>query len=75
MKNIDKSRSFVKLAEARVNSVLKKLKLIENLANPKNYTYDEGQAKKIIRVLRRSVKDVENAFLKADSAKSTEFSL
>ena len=73
--NIDKKDKFIKLAEARVNDAINKLQSIGKLANKRNYTYEETQAKKIVRALKRSVKDVETAFLSPDEAKNTGFTL
>ena len=56
------SGKFRSLAKKRMPRVLKLMKLIENLANPYHYEYDESQAKKIISDIKIAVSDVEDAF-------------
>jgi hypothetical protein len=73
--NVDKSRKFVELAEKRVNAAIKSIKSIGNLANKRNYVYDDAQVKKIIRALRGTVKEIETAFLTPERKKSTGFKL
>lgn len=36
-----KNEKFIRLAEARVNSVIQKIQLIGNLSNKRNYDYSE----------------------------------
>lgn len=47
----DRRKSFVKLAEKRVNKTIKNIKLIGNLADRSNYCYDDDQVVKIIDAL------------------------
>ncbi len=62
----DKSpnEKFRSLAKKRMPRLLKMLKLVENLANPYHYEYDQIQAKKIISDIKIAVSDVEDAFNK-----------
>ena len=51
----DKRAKFVELANKRVNRAIKDLELVANLANRRNYDFDEEQAKKIVKVLQHQM--------------------
>jgi len=57
-----KSEKFVILAEKRVNNAIKQLELVGNLSNKSSYEYTEQQAKKIIGVLKETLKSTEQKF-------------
>jgi hypothetical protein len=57
-----KSEKFNRLAENRMNYVLKGLRLIENLSSKNNYSYTDNEADQIIRALKDAVNDVERSF-------------
>ena len=57
-----KREKFVRLAERRVNAVIRELELIGNLSNKSNYDYDKEDVEKIIRTLKKSVSDLESKF-------------
>lgn len=71
----DKRAKFVELANKRVNRALKDLALIANLANRRNYDYDDEQAKKIIKVLQVEIDLVKNSFLADSSARGSSFEI
>jgi predicted DNA-binding protein (UPF0278 family) len=71
----DKAHKFVELANKRVNKAIKDLKLIGNLANKKNYEYNEEQGKKIVRVLQKEVETIRKGFLNAENDSQDEFRL
>ena len=48
----ERESKFKKLAENRVNNAIKQIRLVGNLANKSNYTYNEEQAKKTILTLK-----------------------
>ncbi len=51
----DKRKKFVELAEARVNRVIRDIRLVGNLANRSSYEYGDEDAKKIFRALQREL--------------------
>lgn len=53
---------FVNLAEKRVTRAIKDLKLIGNLANRSNYSYDQKDAEKIIAALESELKLLKRRF-------------
>lgn len=57
-----KREKFVRLAERRVNAVIRELELIGNLSNKSNYDYDKEDVEKIIKTLKKSVSDLESKF-------------
>lgn len=71
----DKSAKFVELANKRVNRAVKDISLIGNLANKRNYTYNEEQAKKIIKALQASVDQVKASFLSGIHGQQANFEL
>jgi len=71
----DKKGKFVELANKRVNRAIKDLELVANLANRRNYEYDEEQAKKIVKVLQHQIELVKLSFLSGNAGKQTTFEL
>jgi hypothetical protein len=71
----DKKAKFVELANKRVARALKDLSLIGNLANRRNYEYDEEQAKKIIRALQHELDLVKSTFASESSGRRSTFEL
>ena len=64
-------KKFVELAEKRVNRALKDIKLIGNLSNRSNYSYENNDAKAIIAALNKAVSEVKARFdRKGDEAES-----
>lgn len=57
-----KRDKFVRLAEKRVNSVIKELDLIGNLSNKSNYDYTKDDVDKIMKTLKKSISDLESKF-------------
>jgi hypothetical protein len=56
-----KEQRSVRLANMRVNTAIKKISLIENLATG-NYRYTDEQKEKIVAALSDAVLNVDNAF-------------
>ena len=48
-KNVNKRKRFTDLAPIRVNNVLKHLRLVGNMTNKNNYTYDDDEFEKILK--------------------------
>ena len=57
-----KEETFKKLAEIRVNNAIKAMKLLGNLANKSNYSYDESQVKKILAALGSELTSLKATF-------------
>ena len=72
MKEETKRDKFIRLAENRVNSTIKEINLIGNLANKSNYEYSKEDIDKIIKTLKKSVSDLESKFT---SKNRSEFKL
>ena len=68
-----KRDKFVRLAEKRMENVLKGISLLGNLANCSNYDYTETDAAKIIKTLKNAVSDLERTY--SSSQKNTKFKL
>jgi hypothetical protein len=58
----EKMGNFERLAERRVNDAIKKLRLIGNLANRRNYEYTDKHAKKIVDVLEAELRILKAKF-------------
>ena len=70
---MNKADRFKSLAEKRVNSTIKKLRLIANLGNKHNYQYTESEAKQICAVLEKEVKSIRMAFIESSQRKEDVF--
>lgn len=68
-------KKFKELAEKRVNRAIKDLQLIGNLANRSNYSYNEADARKIMKALRDAVEEVKGKFDSGGSAVREPFTL
>lgn len=67
---------FVRLANKRVNSALKQMKLIANLSNKSNYDYTEADVEQIFKALQAGLGDAKKRFQTAGSGREDgEFSL
>ncbi|MBD3293839.1 MAG: hypothetical protein GF393_13020 [Armatimonadia bacterium] len=69
----DKNERFIKLAEKRVNSAIKTIRLIGNLANRKTYQYSDHEAKQILDALTKELKDLKQRFSSDGVSGSQEF--
>jgi len=65
---------FEKVAVARVNKVIKDLKLLGNCSNRNNYDYSEKDIRKIFSAIDNEVKKMKTKYLGKSSAEDT-FSL
>ena len=70
---IDKREKFINLAEKRVNNAIKSIKIIGNLANKKNYDYEESHVKQILTAIEKEIKDLKGKFSSTESGNSQEF--
>jgi ABC-type Fe3+-hydroxamate transport system substrate-binding protein len=71
----DPRERFTELANKRVTVAIKQLRLIGNLANRKNYSYDTDDARKIVKALQRELDDLKSRFKGEDNSDSSIFSL
>ena len=53
---------FIHLAEKRVNSAIKVIRLIGNLSNKSNYSYTEKDVDKIFKALEKEIKNAKSRF-------------
>lgn len=58
----DPRDKFVELAQNRVNTAIRYIKLIGNLSNKSNYSYTEQDVKKIVAALRKAVDETKTRF-------------
>jgi len=63
---------FKRVAEARTNAVLEKLRILGNLSNRQMYSYSEKDIKKIFSVINKQVREVRAKF---DSQEQEKFKL
>lgn len=66
---------FVKLAEARTNNAIKQIKLIGNLSNRGNYSFDEKDVDKIFRALQHEIKAMKDRFSNSSNGSRNSFKL
>jgi hypothetical protein len=71
----DARERFVELANKRVTKTIKDLRLVGNLANRRSYSYDEADARKIIRALQRELDVLKARFRGDDTDGDSIFSL
>ena len=57
-----KRDKFVRLAEKRMENILKGISLLGNLANSSNYDYTEADLNKIVKTLKTAVSDLERTY-------------
>jgi DNA topoisomerase VI subunit B len=70
-----RAERFQRLAERRVNEALKKLRLVANLSNKRNYTYTEEHAKLIIDALEAEFRHLKTKFRDEAGTDEIRFSL
>jgi hypothetical protein len=66
---------FVRLAEARVTKAIRAIRLIGNLSNRNNYSFDQGDAQKIVEALDKELKGLKRKFEDSQGTKNIEFKL
>lgn len=57
-----KHEKFVRLAESRTNTELKKIELLGNLSNRRNYDYDNQEVKEIFKAIDKELLRVKKLF-------------
>jgi hypothetical protein len=58
----ERHAKFLTLAENRTNMALEAIRRIGNLSNRQLYDFEEAEVKKILRVLRSAVSEIEARF-------------
>jgi len=66
---------FVRLAESRVNNLVKTMRLLGNLSNRSNYSYSEDDVDKIFRTLERELRTAKARFNAGGRSDDTTFRL
>ena len=66
---------FLKLAEKRVNKAIAGLRLVGNLSNKANYSYEPSEADKILRALESEIREVKMKFKSGQSSSDGDFKL
>ncbi len=64
-----KREKFVRLAEKRMDNILKGIELMGNLSNSNNYEYSQEDLSKIIKTLKAAVADLEHTYNVASGTK------
>lgn len=62
MEKNSRRKRFEKVAGNRVNRLIRTLSSLSKCANRNNYEYDESDVRKMIKVLRDKLNDVETEF-------------
>ena len=71
----DRRMKFAELASKRVNRATQSIRTIGNLSNRSNYAWTEQDVKKIVRALRKAVKEVEDRFLGDNGRAGGDFAI
>jgi hypothetical protein len=67
---------FISLAEARTRRAIKDIRLISNLSNRSNYSYESADVTKIFKALEAELKAARQKFESSSgSSKEVEFTL
>lgn len=69
-----KRDKFERLAEQRVTEIIKKIRLLGNLANRRNYDYEKAHVDEILTTLDRELKDLKKAFQEENRENEQVFS-
>ena len=75
MKKKSTREKFVELCEKRVNKTIKDIRLIGNLSNRINYKYDEKDVRKIIKILKTEITNLEARFESRNGGSGIDFKL
>jgi len=73
--NQGKRDKFRRLAESRTNNALITIGRIANLSNRQLYEFEEAEVRKIIKVLREAVSEVESRFASPKGKAESRFKL
>jgi len=68
-----KNEKFIRLAEARVNSVIQKIQLIGNLSNKRNYDYSEKEVNELFKAIELELQRAKKLFEVEVSKENSKF--
>lgn len=68
-----KNEKFIRLAEARVNSVIQKIQLIGNLSNKRNYDYSEKEVNELFKAIELELQRAKKLFEVEVSKETSKF--
>ena len=66
-------QKFISLAEKRVRRAIKDLRLIGNLSNRSNYSYEEDDVRQILGALQKELKRLKTRFENPSTQEEIEF--
>jgi hypothetical protein len=69
----EKHQKFRELAEGRTNRALDSIRKIGNLSNRQLYEWDEGEVRKIVKVLKDAIGEIEGRFMSPKGRVSANF--
>ena len=70
-KKESKSETFIRLAEPRVKSVLRSLRILGNCSNRNNYEYNSEQVDSMFEVIQEALNNAEGKFTKSKTEQET----
>ena len=73
MQNSEKLQKFERLAEKRMASAIRTLRLLGNLANRSNYSYSQEHVSQMLRALKNELRSLESRFLDKTAADAEVF--
>lgn len=71
----DKDQKFVEIAEKRVNRLLEDIRLVGNLSNRNNYSYESDDVAKIFNAIETELKNAKKRFDIALASSERSFKL
>ena len=71
----DKQQKFIEIAEKRVNRVLEDIRLVGNLSNRNNYSYQDADVSKIFGAIETELKSAKKRFEVSLSSPEHSFKL
>ena len=74
-KNVNKRKRFTDLAPIRVNNVLKHLRLVGNMTNKNNYSYDSSEFKKILNDIAEELNIIKSKLNAQENKRNKKWKL
>jgi uncharacterized membrane protein len=68
-----KSEKFIRLAEKRTNSVIEKIRVLANCANPYQYEYSEKQIKQMFSAIEDELRNAKKKFSQQEQTDTNVF--
>lgn len=75
MSTDDRKQRFRELAERRTTNAIKQIRLIGNLSNKGNYSYDEKDVRKIYAALNKELRAMKERFAASGTKSEDIFKL